>query len=121
MLWWRFDPLRLPEGVLALLSDAETPVVESSASVWELSIKHHLGKLPELQPAITDLPALLRADGFQILSIVINLVLRAGAYCQIHRDPFGYMHAAHAELEQLLLITADSQLSAFPCRLLWDC
>lgn len=107
--------------MLAFLSDTETPIVVSSASVLELSIKHHQVKLPELQHAITDLPALLRADGFQILSIVINLVLRAGAYCQIHRDPFGYMHAAHAELEQLLLITADSQLSAFPCRRLWDC
>ena len=50
LLWWWFDPQRLPKGVLALLSDAETPVVVSSASVWELSIKHHLGKLPELQP-----------------------------------------------------------------------
>ena len=85
LLWWWFDPQKLPEGVLALLSDAETPVVVSSASIWELSIKHHLGKLPELQPAITDLPALLRADGFQILSIAINHALRAGAYFQAHR------------------------------------
>ena len=65
-----FDPQRLPEGVLALLSDAEPPIVDSSASVWELSIKHHQGKLPEL--------------------------------------------------EQLLLITADSQLAAFPCRQRWE-
>ena len=43
LLWWWFDPQRLPERVLALLSDAETPVVVSSASVWELSIKHHQG------------------------------------------------------------------------------
>ena len=50
LLWWWFDPQRLPKGVLALLSDAETPIVVSSASVWELSIKHHLGKLTELQP-----------------------------------------------------------------------
>ena len=73
LLWWWFDPQRLPEGVLAPLSDAETPVVVSSASVWELSIKHHQGKLPKLQPAITDLQALLRADGFQTSSI---------AYCR---------------------------------------
>ena len=39
--WWRFDPQRLLERVLALLSDAETLVVVSSASVWELSINHH--------------------------------------------------------------------------------
>ena len=113
-------PQRLPEGVLAFLSDVETPIVVSSASVWELSIKDHLGKLPELQPAITDLPALLRADGFRILSIAINHALRAGAYPQAHRDPFDRMLAAQAELEQFVLITADSQLSAFPCRRLWE-
>ena len=39
LLWWWFDPQRLLEGVLALLSDTETPVVVRSASVWELSIK----------------------------------------------------------------------------------
>ena len=39
LLWWWFDPQRMPEGVLALLSNPETPIVVSSASVWELSIK----------------------------------------------------------------------------------
>jgi PIN domain nuclease of toxin-antitoxin system len=63
---------------------------------------------------------LLRADGFQLLSIVIGLALRAGAYSQAHRDPFDRMLAAQAELEQLVLITADSQLSTFPCRRLWE-
>jgi len=120
LLWWWFDPQRLPEGVLALLSDAETPVVVSSASVWELSIKHHQGKLPKLQPAITELQALLRADGFQTSSIAINHALSAGAYSQAHRDPFDRMLAAQAELEQLVLIAADSQLAAFPCRRLWE-
>ena len=81
LLWWWFDPQRLPEGVLALLSDAEPPIVVSSASIWDLTIKHHLGKLPELQYAITDLSTLLRADGLQILSIAINHALRAGVYC----------------------------------------
>jgi PIN domain nuclease of toxin-antitoxin system len=76
--------------------------------------------LPELQHAITDLPSLLGADGFQLLSIAISHALRAGAYPQAHRDPFDRMLAAQAELEQLVLVTADSQLSAFPCRRLWE-
>jgi len=29
------------------------------------------------------------------------------------------MLAAQAELEQLVLLTADSQLSSFPCQTLW--
>jgi PIN domain nuclease of toxin-antitoxin system len=43
----------------------------------------------------------------------------AGAYSQPHRDPFERMLAAQAELERLVLLTADPQLSIFPCRTLW--
>ena len=32
LLWWWFDLQRLPEGVLALLCNAESPVVVSPAS-----------------------------------------------------------------------------------------
>jgi PIN domain nuclease of toxin-antitoxin system len=31
-------------------------VLVSAASVWEISLKHHQGKLPELNGAIGDLP-----------------------------------------------------------------
>lgn len=45
LLWWWFDPQRLPEGVLALFPNAETPVVVSSATTWELSIKQSSSRL----------------------------------------------------------------------------
>jgi PIN domain nuclease of toxin-antitoxin system len=45
--------------------------------------------------------------------------LRAGAYSQPHRDPFDRMLAAQAELERLVLLTADPQLTSFPCQTLW--
>ena len=96
-----------------------SPVLVSAATVWELSLKHHQGKLPELEPAIDDLPGLLQADGFQPLPIALAHGLRAGAYSQPHRDPFDRMLAAQAELEQLVLLTADPQLTNFPCHTLW--
>ena len=45
--------------------------------------------------------------------------LRAGAYSQPHRDPFDRVLAAQAELERLVLLTADPQLTTFPCQTLW--
>jgi PIN domain nuclease of toxin-antitoxin system len=53
--------------VQALLVDPDTTVLVSAATVWELSLNHHQGNVPELQPAIGDLPGLLQADGFQAL------------------------------------------------------
>ena len=119
LLWWWFDPERLSAAVHRLLSEPTTAVLVSAATVWELSLKHNQGKLPELDQAISDLPGLLQADGFQPLPIALAHGLRAGAYNQPHRDPFDRMLAAQAELEQLVLLTADPQLSNFPCRILW--
>jgi PIN domain nuclease of toxin-antitoxin system len=119
LLWWWFEPDRLPGVVQSLITDPATPVLVSAATVWELSLKHHQGKLPELAQAIGDLPGLLRADGFQPLPISLAHGLRASDYCQPHRDPFDRMLAAQAELERLVLLTADQQLSGFPCQTLW--
>jgi PIN domain nuclease of toxin-antitoxin system len=119
LLWWWFDPDRLSGAVRDLLSDPATPVLVSAASGWELSLKHHQGTLPELSGAIDDLPGLLRADGFEALPISLAHGLRAGAYSQAHRDPFDRMLAAQAELDRLVLLTADPQLVTFPCQTLW--
>jgi PIN domain nuclease of toxin-antitoxin system len=119
LLWWWFDPDRLPGPVHSLIVDPATTVLVSAATVWELSLKHHQGKLPELAQALGDLPGLLQADGFQPLPIALAHAVRAGAYNQPHRDPFDRMLAAQAELERLVLLTADQQLCAFPCRTLW--
>ena len=119
LLWWWFDPDRLSNAALELLSNPSTSVLVSAASVWELSLKHHQGKLPELSGVITDLPGLLQADGVKALPISLAHGLRAGVYSQPHRDPFDRMLAAQAELERLVLLTADPQLSTFPCQTLW--
>jgi PIN domain nuclease of toxin-antitoxin system len=87
--------------------------------VWEFSLKHHQGGLPELSGVLADLPGLLQADGFEALPISLAHGLRAGGYSQPHRDPFDRLLAAQAELDRLVLLTADPQLSSFPCQTLW--
>ena len=72
LLWWWFVPDRLSIAVRELLSNPATPVLVSAASVWELSLQHHQGKLPELSGAIADLPGLLQADGFEALPITLS-------------------------------------------------
>jgi PIN domain nuclease of toxin-antitoxin system len=119
LLWWWFDPDRLSGPVRDAIQDPANPVLVSAATVWELSLKHQQGKLSELDEAMADLPGLLQADGFVALPISLSHGLRAGGYSHSHRDPFDRMLAAQAELERLVLITADPQLSSFPCQILW--
>ena len=119
LLWWWVEPDRLSSTVLNVLQNSGTPVHVSAASAWELSLKHHRGRWPQLQDAMGDLKGLLKADGFRSLPISLAHGLRAGAFTQAHRDPFDRMLAAQAELDHLVLLTADPQLAAFPCEILW--
>jgi hypothetical protein len=72
-----------------------------------------------LNGAIDDLAGLLQVDGFEALPISLAHGLRAGGYSQPHRDPFDRLLAAQAELDRLVLLSADAQLSCFPCQILW--
>lgn len=119
LLWWWFEPERLSPTALSVLTSPASRIAVSTASAWELSLKHHQGKLPELEQAITELPTLLQADGFETLPISLAHALRAGSYSQPHRDPFDRMLAAQAELDDLVLLSADRMLASFPCKILW--
>lgn len=44
-LWMLTEPERLNQSTQAMLADAATAVFVSAASVWELAIKHALGKI----------------------------------------------------------------------------
>jgi PIN domain nuclease of toxin-antitoxin system len=61
LLWWWFAPERLSPTVHTLLVDPATTVLVSAATAWELSLKHHQGKLPELDQAQGLLEVNLRA------------------------------------------------------------
>ena len=119
LLWWWFVPERLSQAAQSVLTSPANRILVSTASAWELSLKHHQGKLPELGNALAELPALLLADGFETLPISLAHALRAGGYSQSHRDPFDRMLAAQAELDDLVLLSADRQLAQFPCQILW--
>jgi PIN domain nuclease of toxin-antitoxin system len=85
LLWWWFEPQRLSHTVAGLWADSRSPVHVSVASIWELSLQCHRGRLPGLAGAIGELEQLLPADGFRPLVITPAHGLRAGAYSQASR------------------------------------
>ena len=84
LLWWWFDPDRLSTAVRDLLTNPAMPVLVSAATVWELSLKHHQGKLPELSGAIADLPGLVQADGFEALPMMEGQIRTDISRRQLH-------------------------------------
>lgn len=98
-----------PQTKEAILAAGE--VFVSAASLWEIAIKHGLGRgdmrtsSPEALQAFTD-------AGFVLLDIRPRHVLAAEALAAIHDDPFDRMLVAQALVEPLALITRDALVAS---------
>ena len=119
LLWATLKPELLPQRLTFQLLKPEHTLILSAATAWELSIKHHLGKLPEAAPllAFTDVARQLGAD---VLSISVAHAVQAGALDWAHRDPFDRMLVAQAQLEGCQLVTLDDHIRAFSPAPLYD-
>jgi PIN domain nuclease of toxin-antitoxin system len=116
--WWTDDPL-LSAHARDLIADERHDIYVSAASAWEIATKHRLGKLPEAGEVMSRFNELALADGFRHLPVSYLHALRAGAYCQPHRDPFDRMLAAQSAIEALPLITCDDALASLGARVVW--
>ncbi|MFI0401624.1 MAG: type II toxin-antitoxin system VapC family toxin [Cyanobium sp.] len=95
--------LLLDTHLLVWRWEIRTPAF-SVASLWELVIKQALGRpLFNVQPAVLR-RALLEA----------HHALAVASLPPLHRDPFDRLLLAQASADGLLLITADTQLAAYP-------
>lgn len=107
-LWWLTGSPRLKRAVRERIAAAECVV--SVASVWEVAIKHRIGKLP----VAPDVFAGEMRDGGAIILPVADA--HAAAYALLpagHADPFDLLLLAVAQTEKLQLLTADAALLQF--------
>ena len=112
-LWWLEGNVSLGAKCLGLLVEADE-VFFSAVTPWELGIKHALGKI-----VIPDgMGEALIASGFTALPVAVSHAEHAPRLPMHHRDPFDRMLVAQAQLEALVLVSADRALEAYDVRLL---
>jgi PIN domain nuclease of toxin-antitoxin system len=119
LLWWLFDSPKLSKKARSLIRDSLRRVLVSSASAWEISTKHRLGRLPEADLLVVDIPKWIRKAGFVELPVTVAHGQRAGSWPQAHQDPFDRMLAAQSDLEDLAIVSRDRALDDFGIRRIW--
>lgn len=108
LLWWlNGDPRISPERELQL---SQRTCLVSAASVWEVAIKHRLGKLPLDPQRLLQCTA---TAGLRVLAIQPEHAAATGALPDHHSDPFDRLLIAQALEENLVLLTADRLLSRY--------
>lgn len=113
LLWTQNEPERLPAGLYELLARPEAELLFSTASIWEVAIKHGQRRARfEADPAV--LRHHLLDSGYIELPVLGPHVVAVATLPPIHGDPFDRILLAQAIAEDLELLTLDAQLSRYP-------
>jgi PIN domain nuclease of toxin-antitoxin system len=110
-LWWLIGAKRLDAVSRRRISASECIV--SVASVWEVAIKHRLGRLPVSPTTFRDE---LVQGGAAVLAIEDEHAIRSADLPTNHGDPFDRLLLATAMTEGLRLTTADRALLELAAR-----
>ena len=87
-------------------------------SVWEIVVKHRLGKLPLPQPPEVYVPAQRALHRIASLSLEESAVKRLAGLPSIHRDPFDRMLVCQALDGGMRLASSDPVMRQYPVTLL---
>ena len=107
-LWLNAHTDRFSRATLRRLESPQTDLLLSAASVWEMAIKHALGKL-RLPDRLGDyVSSRMRLTRTRELPVTIGHAAHVGTLPLHHRDPFDRILVAQAQVEHLLLLSADA-------------
>lgn len=114
LLWATIDSPRLGALARTAITEPDSVVFFSLASIWELAIKSASGKLRvDENLAETSL-----ATGFKLLELKADYCWRAAHLPRHHADPFDRLLLAQTMSEQLTLVTSDTGLHVYGIDLL---
>jgi PIN domain nuclease of toxin-antitoxin system len=104
---------RLPKDVRALAENGDYASFASVVSLWEMTIKNQLGKLP-LPYSPVDLPEMLPLLGIDILPLMPSHAVHVNSVQPSTNDPFDRMLLSICAVEDMRLVTIDAAIKNHP-------
>lgn len=111
-IWFILDSPQLGKMTRELLMAPSNQRSISVVSVWEVAIKHSLGKL-RLTDGLSGFVNDIQRANFDVLDLTVPHVMELNGLPMHHRDPFDRMLVAQARCENLHLVTVDTALQSY--------
>lgn len=118
-LWWDFEAEKLSADVMQMMQDDTTQVFLSQISIWEMQIKYQLGKLTLRLPLESVIEEQHENNHIYILLLAEAHIYGLANLPHHHRDPFDRLLISQAIIEDLLLITNDSNIIKYAVNTFW--
>jgi PIN domain nuclease of toxin-antitoxin system len=101
------DSKRLSKKAILLLEDESNELLLSQASLWEITIKHSIGKLQFEDGLKKTMEQGIEKLDLQMMPIRSNHIYRVSELPFHHNDPFDRLLAAQCLEEKISIITTD--------------
>ena len=118
LLWLIFDSDKLSGPARSVLSNGFVKKHVCVSSLWEISIKNRIGKLP-LPDGMPGILSAIRERGFGIIGLDYLHIEAYNALPLVHRDPFDGIIVATALVETMKIITADENIQKYDVSWVW--
>jgi PIN domain nuclease of toxin-antitoxin system len=112
-LWFIVGDLKLGSKARLLIEDAANEKFVSAASLWEIAVKHSLGKLNLSDDFDALFPKQLEINGFEMLPIKTTHLSKLISLPFYHRDPFDRLIAAQAISENMQIVSVDEIFDSY--------
>lgn len=119
-LWFVTDDKNLSANAKAIIEDADAVIYLSLASMWEMAIKFHAGKLEIIPPPFSQfLDKEIMINGFVPLEIKISHIKKVASLPAHHNDPFDRLIIAQSLIEDFTVVTNDKQFNNYNIKHYW--
>ena len=114
LLLWTVDQYeRLSARARRLIGDRENEPVFSTASLWEIAIKHALRRSDfRYDPRV--MRRALLDNRYEELPVTGEHAVAVANLPPLHRDPFDRMLVAQSIVEGITLLTSDPRIAQYP-------
>jgi PIN domain nuclease of toxin-antitoxin system len=118
-LWWITNAEKLSPEARRLIQDRRNTLYLSAASGWEIAIKTSLGRLEFVGDPEKVIPEQMSLNAIEGLPIQMTHALRVHVLPHHHGDPFDRLLVAQGQLEELPIVTDDTEIAKYKVNVVW--
>lgn len=118
-IWYTTDSSKLTATGRSLIDNGENDILLSTASVWEMAIKHSIGRLTFSMPFMEFIKQQIAVNRIDILEITFDHIEVVASLPLHHRDPFYRLIIAQSMAAQIPILSVDAIFDAYAIARLW--
>ena len=117
LVWVLTESHRLSAKAAVALKDRDNVLFVGVGAAYEIDLKRDVS--PDLAQLPFDLDDARRSFDFDWLALTQTHTTRAARLPRIHRDPWDRLMIAQAIVEDLVIVSVDSQVARYGVPVLW--